>query len=121
MSEMFFLLCAWGDEPPGRVLESGRGGGQSTEVLGQAFPAASVISVEENDHSPNARAAVARLARLANVECRFGDSRRLLPEILRPGDLVLIDGPQGVPRAQARLPTAADRPAPGGLHPRPAR
>ena len=94
MSEMFFLLCAAGDEPPVRVLESGRGGGQSTAVLGHAFGAATVISIEENDQSPNARAAVERLATLSNVECRFGDSRRILPEILRPGDLVLIDGPK---------------------------
>ena len=58
------------------------------------FPTTAVVSIEENDRSPNARAAVTRLERLANVECRFGDSRRLLPEIVRPGDLVLIDGPK---------------------------
>ena len=93
MSEMFFLLCAAGDEPS-RILESGRGGGQSTEVLGNWFARSTVISVEENDRSPNAKAAVARLAHLPNVECRFGDSRRLLPELLQAGDLVLIDGPK---------------------------
>ena len=94
MSEMFFLLCALGDQPPERILESGRGGGQSTQVLGHRFPQAMVISVEENDHSPNARAAVARLAHLANVDCRFGDSRQILPEIVQTGDVVLIDGPK---------------------------
>jgi hypothetical protein len=93
MSEMFFLLCALGGEPR-RILESGRGGGQSTQVLGHWFPRTAVISVEENDRSPNARAAVARLAHLANVDCRFGDSRRLLPELLQAGDVVLIDGPK---------------------------
>jgi predicted O-methyltransferase YrrM len=94
MSEMFFLLSALGGESPPRILESGRGGGQSTQVLGHWFARSAVISVEENDRSPNARAAVDRLAHLANVDCRFGDSRRLLPELLQPGDVVLIDGPK---------------------------
>ena len=94
MSEMFFLLCALGDEPPRRILESGRGGGQSTQVLGHRFPEVPVISVENNEQSPNARAAVSRLAHLTNVDCRFGDSRRILGELLQPGDVVLIDGPK---------------------------
>jgi predicted O-methyltransferase YrrM len=95
MSEMFFLLSTVGEEPPPeRILESGRGGGQSTEVLGHWFAGSSVISVEENDRSPNAKAAVARLAHLPNVDCRFGDSRRILPELLQAGDMVLIDGPK---------------------------
>jgi hypothetical protein len=93
MSEMFFLLSVLGDAPR-RILESGRGGGQSTDVLGHWFTGASVISVEENDRSPKARAAVARLAPLANVDCRFGDSRELLPALLQAGDAVLIDGPK---------------------------
>ncbi len=29
-----------------------------------------------------------------NVDCRFGDSLLLLPELVRPGDVVLIDGPK---------------------------
>lgn len=94
MSEMFFLFCALGDLPPVRIVESGRGGGQSTLVLGHRFPQTTVISVEENESSPNARAAVARLSHLANVDCRFGDSRRLLPEIVGADDVVLIDGPK---------------------------
>ncbi len=94
MSEMFFLLCGMGDQPPARILESGRGGGQSTQVLGHRFRQSAVISVEENDRTPQARAAVKRLAHLGNVDCRFGDSRRLLPELLQPGDVVLIDGPK---------------------------
>ena len=93
MSEMFFLFCALGEEPV-RILESGRGGGQSTQMLGHWFPRASIISVEENERSPNAAAAVARLAHLTHIDCRFGDSRRLLPELLQPGDVVLIDGPK---------------------------
>ena len=94
MSEMFFLLCALGGVRPERLLESGRGGGQSTLVLGHYFKQSAVISIEENDRSPNAALATKRLAHLANVQCRFGDSRRLLPGILEAGDVVLIDGPK---------------------------
>ncbi len=94
MSEMFFLLCALGDSPPRRILESGRGGGQSTHVMGQRFRQSAVISVEENVGATNARAALTRLTPLPNVDCRFGDSRQLLPGLLQDDDAVLIDGPK---------------------------
>ena len=35
-----------------------------------------------------------RLAPHGNVECLFGDSREVLPELLQAGDPVLIDGPK---------------------------
>ncbi|MGH7936652.1 MAG: hypothetical protein ACREF8_06555, partial [Chthoniobacterales bacterium] len=44
--------------------------------------------------SPDVAIAAERLKERANVECRFGDSRQLLPELLRAGDVVLIDGPK---------------------------
>ena len=38
--------------------------------------------------------AAERLRESGNVECRFGDSLLLLPELVEAGDVVLIDGPK---------------------------
>jgi hypothetical protein len=93
-SEMFFLYAAIADFAPPRILESGRARAQSTLVLSSLFPDADIISVEFDASSPDVTVAAERLKDRANVECRFGDSRRLLPELLRAGDVVLIDGPK---------------------------
>ncbi len=94
LSEMFFLYAAIADLGPKRIIESGRARAQSTLVLSALFPAASIISIESDPTSPDVAIAAERLKDERNVECRFGDSRRLLPELLRPGDVVLIDGPK---------------------------
>ncbi len=94
-SEIFFLLAAVGSHRPTQVLESGRARGQSTLLLGLCFPEVPVRSVEFNRDSPNEEVAARRLADLPNVELLFGDSRELLPRMLKPGDVVVIDGPKG--------------------------
>lgn len=94
-SEMFFLwLCA---EPfrPARILESGRARGQSTLVLSRAFPDAEIVSIEFDRDSPDVAVAAERLKDCGNVRQLFGDATRLLPELTKPGDVVLIDGPKG--------------------------
>ncbi len=93
-SEMFFLYAAVAARRPRRIIESGRARAQSTLVLARLFPAAAIVSLESDPHSPDVPIAAERLRACANVECRFGDSLRLLPALVEPGDVVLIDGPK---------------------------
>ena len=93
-SELFFLYAAVADEPPARIVESGRARAQSTLVLSSLFPEAEIVSIESDAQSPDVAIAAERLRERRNVECLFGDSRVLLPEVVRAGDVVLIDGPK---------------------------
>ncbi len=93
-SEMFFLYASVADIEPRRILESGRARAQSTLVLSSLFPRALIISIESDAASPDVQIAAERLKNQSNVDCRFGDSRLLLPALLQPGDVVLIDGPK---------------------------
>ena len=94
-SEMLFLLACLGGAPFKALIESGRGRGQSTLMLSQAFPEHKIVSIERNRDSPNAPYAQQRLQGRGNVELLFGDATRLLPQIVERGDVVLIDGPKG--------------------------
>jgi predicted O-methyltransferase YrrM len=93
-SEMFFFYAAVAGFAPKRILESGRARAQSTLVLSSLFPEAEIISIEFDAASPDVAIAEERLKNQNNVELRFGDSRKLLPKLLRAGDVVLIDGPK---------------------------
>ena len=93
-SEMLFMAGCLGPPAPARILESGRARGQSTHVLALMFPASEIVSIELERRMPDAGVAEARLARLPNVRLLYGDSRALLPQLLRAGDAVLIDGPK---------------------------
>lgn len=93
-SEMLFLMAIVRMSPTGRIIESGRARGQSTLMLAQSFPEREIISIEYDRNSTDVAIAANRLMGRANVDLRFGDSRKLLPELIRPGDLVLIDGPK---------------------------
>ncbi len=93
-SEMFFLFATVAEFQPRRILESGRARGQSALVLAHCFPSASIISIESDERSSDARIGLERLKDSQNVECRFGDSRMLLPPLLERDDIVLIDGPK---------------------------
>lgn len=94
-SEMFFLWLCARELKPRRVLESGRARGQSTLILSHCFPEAEILSVEYDRNSPDVAVAAERLAGRDNVRQLFGDATRLLPEMLQPGDIALIDGPKG--------------------------
>ncbi len=91
---MFFFYASVAHLEPGRILESGRARAQSTLVLSLLFPEASIVSIESDVASPDVEIAAERLKGRSNVECRFGDSRLLLPQLLQPGDVILIDGPK---------------------------
>ena len=93
-SEMFFLYCTVRGLAPGQIVESGRARAQSTLVLSLCFPDVPIVSIERNAKSEDVPVAEARLAGRANVDCVFGDSRVLMPRLVRPGDIVLIDGPK---------------------------
>lgn len=94
-SEMLFLQAALGASPPARIVESGRARGQSTHLLAACFPRSEIHSVERDPDSPDVPVAAARLASYKNVRLLFGDSMRMIPELVQPGDAVLIDGPKG--------------------------
>ncbi len=93
-SEMFFVFAALCESPPRRVLESGRAQGFSTLVLARCFPHAQIISIESDADSPDAQVAAERLKDCANVDCRFGDARTMLPQLVENDDAILIDGPK---------------------------
>ncbi len=93
-SELFFFYALVAPRQPARIVESGRARAQSTLVLSRLFPDAAVVSLESEPDSPDVAIAAEKLKDCANVECRFGDSRLLLPELVGPGDVVLIDGPK---------------------------
>lgn len=94
-SEMFFLYACASSVSPGQILESGRARGQSTHLLALCFPRTPIVSFELAPLSPDVPIAEARLKGFSNVSLRFGDASRMLPQLARPGDIVLIDGPKG--------------------------
>lgn len=94
-SEGLFLWAAASDPAPARIVESGRARGQSTLLLATCFPDTEIVSFEIDPHGPDAEAAAKRLAGFSNVDLRFGDARVELPRHVRPGDVVVIDGPKG--------------------------
>ena len=93
-SEMFFLYCTVRGLKPSQIVESGRARAQSTLVLSLCFPGTAIVSVERNPHSPDVPVAEERLADRDNVNCLFGDSRLIMPRLVQPSDVVLIDGPK---------------------------
>jgi Putative methyltransferase len=92
--EMFFVYVLAAAARPQQIIESGRGRGQSTIVLGKCFPNSRIISVENDAQSSDATFALDRLSGFRNVECLFGDSRDIIPKYLTPGIVVVIDGPK---------------------------
>jgi predicted O-methyltransferase YrrM len=93
-SEMFLFYAAVKAFGPKQILESGRARGKSTLILARCFPNSRIVSIEYERESENAPAAEAKLKNEPNVELLYGDSREILPQRLRSGDAVLIDGPK---------------------------
>lgn len=94
-SEMYFFWLIARQLSPRRILESGRARGQSTLILSLCFPRSEIISVEFDRDSPDVSIAASRLKDRDNVRLLFGDATRILPDIIQPGDIALIDGPKG--------------------------
>lgn len=93
-SELLLVLAAASSLKPKQVLESGRARGQSTYVLGSCLPEFKIISIERDRTSPDVSIAESRLKDLANVYMLYGDAQVLLPALVQPGDIVVIDGPK---------------------------
>lgn len=93
-SELFFFYALAAPRAPVRIVESGRARAQSTLALSLLFPETAIVSLESDPHSPDAAIAAEKLTGRANVDCRFGDSLILLPDLVGPDDVVLIDGPK---------------------------
>ena len=93
-SEVFFLQAAVAHLHPRRICESGRARGVSTYLLGVCFPEAEIVSIEYDRTSPDVGIAAANLRHSKNVQCLFGDAQQMLPELVKPGDVVVIDGPK---------------------------
>lgn len=87
-----------------RVIETGRAGGQSTEILARWLrgnaPLIHFDSIELDDKSADALPTVNRINDIGfPVNLHFGDANVLLPELLDScidSTLVLIDGPKGI-------------------------
>lgn len=94
-SEMLFVFAILRRLKPKRILESGRARGQSTHLLAACFPETPILSIEFDAHSPDVAVAAERLRPFANVELLFGDATAMLPQMLGPGDAMMIDGPKG--------------------------
>ena len=107
-SEMFFFWLSARTIKPRRILESGRARGQSTLILSLCFPDAEIFSVEYDRNSPDVAVAAERLHGRGNVRLLFGDATRLLPQMARPGDAALIDGPKGYRGLRLALRLLAD-------------
>jgi hypothetical protein len=93
-SELFFFYALTAPRRPSRIVESGRARAQSTLVLSLLFSNTAIISLESDSHSPDVAVAAEKLKDRPNVESHFGDSLVQLPQLVRPGDVVLIDGPK---------------------------
>jgi predicted O-methyltransferase YrrM len=93
-SEMLFMLACLEEGSVPRILESGRARGQSTLILAKALPQTPIVSIEFNKDSPDVPVAIERLRGYENVELLYGDARALLPKIIQPGSVVIIDGPK---------------------------
>ncbi len=93
-SELFFFYALVAPKNPPRIVESGRARAQSTLVLSRLFPQTAIVSLESDPDSPDVAVAAERLHGCENVDCRFGDSIFLLPDMVEPDDVVLIDGPK---------------------------
>jgi len=93
-SEVFFIRAVLGDDVPERIVESGRARGMSTLLLSVCLPRTRIVSIEYDGDSPNEAFARERLAGRDNVELWIGDSRELMPKLLEPGDVAIVDGPK---------------------------
>jgi predicted O-methyltransferase YrrM len=95
-SELLFLWATVGELQPRQVVESGRARGLSTAALAKLFPMCRIVSVEFEPDHPDAAFAEQTLAAAPNIALLYGNANALLPELLLPGDVALIDGPKGM-------------------------
>ena len=93
-SEAFFVRGLIADSNPVQLIESGRAQGQSTLLLSKSMPQLKIISIEREFNDNDSSIALDRLSAQKNVNCLFGDSKKILPHLALDGDVVIIDGPK---------------------------
>lgn len=84
------------------IIESGRARGQSTRVIAENFKNSDykIFSIEYNKYSPDVRISNGKLKKYTNVNLLFGDSFKILPNLITDDCCVLIDGPKRVAAIQ---------------------
>lgn len=95
-SELLFLFATISEESPRQIVESGRARGLSTAALAKLFRDSRIVSLEFEPDHPDAAFAERALAATPNVALLYGNAKVLLPDLLLPGDIALIDGPKGM-------------------------
>jgi predicted O-methyltransferase YrrM len=93
-SEMFFLFATIGDHRPPRILESGRARGLSALILALCFPDSKIKSIDRDHDSADSACAEKKLRNMPNIDLLYGDSTLVLPKLVQPDDVVMIDGPK---------------------------
>ncbi len=103
LSSEMLAVCALSEQLGADVvIESGRCRGQSTAMLARYFEgsATRIVSMEL-ERGEDADFAESRLSRYPHVELLYGDSLRIIPELLAGLDgrrvSLLLDGPKGNP------------------------
>ncbi len=79
-----------------RIIESGRATGQSTKILGESFQNDDykIYSVEYNKYSKDVKLSLKILKNYKNLNLLFGDSFKIIPELITEDCCILIDGPK---------------------------
>lgn len=80
-----------------RVIESGRSKGHSTAVLTEFCSRRDihVISIERDRNTKKEQIARDKVESYQNVDLRYGDARKQLPDLADEKTAILIDGPKG--------------------------
>lgn len=96
-SELLFFCAAIDNANVNQVIESGRARGYSTAVLAEFCNrrGIDVISIERDKGTAADQVARKKLRGYDNVNFRYGDARRILPNLVNENTAVLIDGPKG--------------------------
>lgn len=97
-SELLFAFAVFRALGLERILEAGRMYGYSTEVMAH-FGAREFVSVELREGTDAAQIAEDALSGLP-VELVYGDAREVIPPLLGPDAMVVIDGPKGEDMAE---------------------
>lgn len=79
------------------IVESGRARGQSTCILAKGVEKQNirVKSIELNKYTHDTIVSLNRLSELKNIELFYGDSFKMIHNLLDDSSIVLIDGPKG--------------------------
>jgi len=95
-SEMLLLVSLVKHFNVKLIIESGRANGQSTKILAEYFknPEYKIISIEFTRYSSEVKHSYKKLKNYKNLKLLFGDSFKLIPDLITEECCILIDGPK---------------------------